>query len=338
MFSVVSAVISRRKNTLMTAYATGVVCGLQVEFFVRGRNCNYDKMHIVLLILLVLFNPCVSKADEKGFSFIYAADSPGKIVIFDSDGKSAWEYPAEMARDVWKLPNGNVLFPYNLDYNSKINDGMSGVMEVTPDKKVVLDIKTKGQVFTCQRLPNGETLVGAASQGKLLIFDGKGSITKSITVRNKPGHSCMRYARALSNGNFIVAEESARAVREYSAAEDLIREFKVDFPPFGVVRLENGNTVISGKASIVELDSHGKEVWRLSAAEVPLLGVRWFAGFQVLPNGNLFVCNAGGRIPFFEITRDTNKRMIWQSKDKDSGIPVGHGIQRLDSCLQNPLK
>lgn len=298
-------------------------------------------MHLIFRLLslcFVFYSLGSCHAAETGFSFIYAAESPGRIVVFDNNGEIAWEYPAEMARDVWKLSNGNVLFPYNLNYNSRTNDGVSGVMEVTPDKKVVLDIKTKGQVFTCQRLSNGETLIGAASQGKLLIFDKNGNIARSITVKNKPGHSCMRYARVLANGNFIVAEESAGAVREYSADGNLAGEFKVDFPPFGVVRLENGNTVISGKASIVELDSHGKEVWRLSAGEVPQLGVRWFAGFQVLPDGNLFVCNAGGKIPFFEITRDRNKRMIWQSKDKDAGIPVGHGIQRLDCDLQNPLK
>jgi len=295
-------------------------------------------MHIVLLIFLALFHPCVSKVAEAGFSFIYAAENPGRIVIYDSDGSIAWEYPAEMARDVWKLPNGNVLFPYNPDYSGKINDGRSGVLEVTPDKNVVLDIKTTGQVFTCQRMPNGETLVGAASQGKLLIFDKNGNIVRSITVKNKPGHSCMRYARALKNGNFIVAEESAGAVREYSADGNVVKELKVDFPPFGTVRLENGNTVVSGKNSIVELEPGGKEVWRLNADEVPQLGIRWFAGFQVLPNGNLFICNAGGKIPFFEITRDREKRIVWQSEDKDSGIPVGHGIQRLDSDLKNPAK
>lgn len=298
-------------------------------------------MHLVIRYLLLCFICCslsAVHAADASLSFIYAAEKPGKIIIYDGNGAVAWEYPAEMARDVWRLPGGNVLFPYNFNYNSKTNDGSSGVMEVTPDKKVVLDIKTTGQVFTCQRLPNGETLVGAASQGKLLVFDGKGNITRSITVRNRPGHSCMRYARALVNGNFIVAEESAGAVREYSSDGNLVREFKVDFPPFGVVRLENGNTVVSGRNAVVELDPTGKELWRLNAAEVPQLGIRWFAGFQVLANGNLFVCNAGGTIPFFEITRNKEKRIVWQSKDKESGIPLGHGIQRLDSSLINPAK
>ena len=51
-------------------------------------------------------------------------------------------------------------------------------------------------------------------------------------------------------------------------------------------------------------------------------------GIQALPNGNIFICNAGGKVPFFEITRD--KRITWQSELGQPSIPVGHGIHRLD--------
>jgi|GEM_PF-376286 len=257
-------------------------------------------------------------------SFLYAAEGAKTVCIYDN-GKVTWEYPAEMCRDAWRLPNGNVLFAYNKDYNSRHNDNPSGVMEVTPEKKVVFHFQTTGQVWSCQRLADGNTLVGAASQGKLLIVDPKGAVVKTITLKNNPGHSCLRYARGLANGNFLVAEESAKAVREYDGDGRLVREFAVDFPTFGCVRLPSGNTVISGKSAVMEVDENGKTVWRLDAAEVPQLGIRWFASVQVLPNGNLFVCNAGGTVPVFEIGRD--KRVVWQT---ETALPIGHGVQRLD--------
>ena len=40
---------------------------------------------------------------------LYAAEGAHKIIRYGSDGKVTWEYPAEMARDVWALPNHNVL-------------------------------------------------------------------------------------------------------------------------------------------------------------------------------------------------------------------------------------
>lgn len=53
--------------------------------------------------------------------------------------------------------------------------------------------------------------------------------------------------------------------------------------------------------------------------------IRWFAGLQVQPSGNLFVCNAGGKVGFLEITRE--EQVVWQSRGE---VPLGHGIQRLD--------
>ena len=268
---------------------------------------------------------------------LYAAEGASKILIYDRAGQIAWEYPAPMARDVWRLPNGHVLFCYNERYQGHRHDNPSGVMEVTPDKQVVFHFATTGQVWSCQRLANSNTLVGAASQGKLLEVNPQGVVGKTITVRNPPGHSCMRYARGLANGHFIVAEESAGMVREYGADGACVREFAVAFPPFAAVRLSDGHTVISGRTAVVEVDAAGKTVWRLDAAEVPQLGIRWFTGIQVLPDGHLLVCNAGGKVVFFEITRDPAKQIVWQSNIGPSTIPLGHGIQRLDLTDRDPV-
>ena len=127
--------------------------------------------------------------------FLFAAEGAKKIIRYGRDGTIAWDYPAEMARDVWQLPGGNVLFCYNEHYDSHRHDNPSGVMEVTPDRKVVFQFATTGQVWSCQRLGDGNTLVGAASQGKLLVVNPQGAIVREIKVLNTPGHSCLRNAR-----------------------------------------------------------------------------------------------------------------------------------------------
>ena len=266
-------------------------------------------------------------AQDRFRPIIYAAEGARKIIRYDSDGKVAWEYPAEMSRDVWALPNGNALFCFNRQYDGGKHDNPSGVMEVTPDQKVVLSFSTTGQVWSCQRMADGNTLVGAASQGKLLVINPEAKIIKSIQVLNPPGHSCLRNARQLENGHFLVAEESAHAAREYSAEGKLVRDIKLAFAPYSVVRLENGHTVICGEQTIIELDPSDKIVWSMKGEDLPELGIRWFAGIQVLPNKNLFVCNAGGKVPFLEISPD--KRVVWQSPSSLT-IPLGHGIQRLE--------
>ncbi len=276
-----------------------------------------------------MLNPLASVSAEGVFpSFIYAAEGAKKIIEFGSDGQVAWEYPAEMSRDVWKLANGNVLFCVNREYNSARHDNPSAVIEVTRDKKVAWQFWTTGQVWSCQRLSDGRTLIGAASQGKLLLISPAGKIVMEIKVRNKPGHSCMRNARQVAGGNFLVAEESDHAAREYSPEGKLLREIKVKFAPYSVVRLDNGNTVICGQQSMVEVDRFDKITWALEGAEIPGMGIRWFAGIEALPNGNIFIANAGGKVPFLEVTRA--RKIAWQSGPGDPPFPLGHGIQRLD--------
>jgi hypothetical protein len=259
---------------------------------------------------------------------LYAAEGAKKIVEYAKDGTVAWECPAEMSRDAWKLPNGNVLFCYNDGYNSGKNDNPGGVREVDRERKVVFEFKTTGQVWSCQRLADGNTLVGAASQGKLLIVSPKGEVVRSIPLKNAPGHSCIRNARQIANGNILVAEESAKAVREYAPDGALVREIRVNFAPYSAVRLPDGNTLACGQQAMVEIDPAGKETWSLKGADLPALGVRWFAGIQVLPGGSVFVCNAGGKVPFFEVNRD--RQVVWQCDPATTPIPMGHGVQRLD--------
>ena len=217
------------------------------------------------------------------FSFLFAAEGVGEILRYAADGTIEWEYPAPMSRDVWQLPSGNALFCYNERYDARKDDNPSGVMEVTPDRRIVFHFQTTGQVWSCQRLADGTTLVGAASQGKLLIVSPEGKIVREIKLVNRPGHSCLRNARQIAGGHFLVAEESARAVREYDAEGKLLREIKVPFMPYSALRLPDGHTLICGQQSMVEVDAQDKVVWTLEGKELPQLGIRWFAGLQVLP-------------------------------------------------------
>jgi hypothetical protein len=305
--------------------------GLSLAFCGRRWAIRILPVSIRTAALLVLANGLwlapSGLAAENFRPLLYAAEGAKKIIRYGADGQVLWAYPAEMARDVWALPNSNVLFCFNRDYDSGRHDNPSGVMEVTPDRRIVFSFSTTGQVWSCQRLADGTTLVGAASQGRLLVVSPEARVIKTIQVSSTPGHSCMRSARQTANGHFLVAEESAHVVREYGAEGNLLREIKLSFAPFSVVRLENGNTVICGQQTIVEVDPADNILWSIKGNDLPELGIRWFAGIQVLPNGNVFVCNAGGKVPFLEISPD--KRIVWRSPSA-LNIPFGHGIQRLD--------
>src|SRR5512133_3130308 len=167
------------------------------------------KVHAALVFALSLWLAHTIMAAEqvaKFPPFLYAAEGAGKIIQYGPEGNVVWEYPAEMARDVWALPNGNVLFCFNREYNPARNDNPSGVTEVSANKKVVFSFSTTGQVWSCQRLANGNTLIGAASQGKLLVVNPEAKIVKAIP---------------------------------YTAEAKLVWEKKLAFAPYSVLRLGN---------------------------------------------------------------------------------------------------
>ncbi|GHT27324.1 hypothetical protein FACS18942_06450 [Planctomycetales bacterium] len=279
----------------------------------------------VVLFLCFLVAACLGE-ERIPYEIVYTNGQGKKIERYSQEGRIVWDYPADLSWDVSLLQDGNILFCYNKDYDSKKHDNPSGVLEITPDKKIVFEYKTTGQVFSCVRLPNGNTVVGAGSQGKLLIVDKKGNLAKEITLKNTPGHSCMRYVRVCRNGDFLVAEESAKKVRRYDADSKLVREISLPYTPFGLAELPNDNILISGRSGIREIAPDDTVVWEFKAADFPELGIRWCAGIELLQNGNILVVNAGGTVRLFEVARTSTPKIVWQVDPNHLKIPAGHGI------------
>ena len=279
------------------------------------------KKHLIICSFLAV-HLHVSAEEPRMVPALFATES--KIVRFNKEGEITWQVESGVARDVWQLSNGNVLFPFNF------KPGLAGgVREVTPEGKVVWEFKTKGWVLSCQRLPNGSTLVGASSRCALLIVNPTGEIINEIKVKStRPHKHSLTMARQLENGNFLVAEESSSLVREYSPDGKVAWEIQTPFRPFSVIRADNGNTFFSGKDGIIEVNPAKEIVWQLTKKDVANMGPRWFAGIQIRANGNIMVCNAGGKVPFYEVNRD--KKVVWQASMTRKEAEAGHSIFLLD--------
>jgi hypothetical protein len=257
----------------------------------------------------------------------YTSEEDKKIVRYDHKGQVTWEYPAEIARDILLLPNNNILFCYNNNYDARKSGNQSGVIEVTPDKRIVFEYKTTGQVFSCARLANGDTAISASSQAKILIVDAKGNLKKEIITKSKPGHSSLRQVRGCKNGDILIAEELAKVVRRYDAQGNVVREIPMPYTPFGIIEKEDGNIIICGRSGVREVALDGKVVWDFVAKEHPQLGIRWCTGIELLSNGNILVANSGGKIRLFEINVSSGKpEIVWQVEPENLKLSLGHGV------------
>jgi len=287
-----------------------------------------------VLFLLLIFTGIIQNMDAQTtmkHSFACTDYTQGIVCVFSAEGKLVWQYPAENCNDLSALPNGNLLF----------NTG-KGVKEVTYDKKIVFSYESKSEIYACQRLANGNTFIGECNSGFLLEVSPNGQIVKKIKLLHDGvdgGHLFMRNARKLDNGNYLAAHIGQDKVCEYDSVGHLLREIPVKGGPHSVIRLPNGNTVIScsdhnGEPRIVEVDNSNAIVWQITKNELPGIELKFMSGMELQQNGNLVLTNWLGHNQFgkapqaFEITRD--KRVIWVYNDH-SILKTMSNIQILDS-------
>lgn len=249
--------------------------------------------------------------NQRGpYAFLATSHSLKKIYIINEKGEMVWDYPAANPQDVWMLANGNILTTH-----------IRGVQEVTRDRKIVWEFKVESpnEVPTCQPLPDGNVLIGIVGECRLVEVNREGKIVHEVKLgtTEKNPHAQFRMCRKTPEGTYLVPFTAEGAVREYDAAGKVLREFPRVPCPVGVLRLPNGNTLISAGGAVTEYDAEDNTVWRIDAEWLPDIQFGTLAGIQRMPNGNTVVCNwnardTGDRVGahIFEVTPD--KRIVWQ--------------------------
>ena len=277
-------------------------------------------MTLLRTTVFVVLVSIAMKAQSAEIQHEYLCSDIGAKSVFkvSAEGQILWAYPALQCADAWLLPNGNVLMSFT-DAKGRGKIANRGAREVSPDKKVVWEYRTKSEVWSCQRLPDGNTLVAECSAKRLIEVDKESKIVKAIPVQSKSGgHGVMRLARKLDNGHYLVGHLNDKAVREYDGEGKLLREIAVPGVAFVGVRLPNGNTLIGYKNGVIEVDPQDKTVWHLTQEDLPDLKLYWICNLQRLPNGNTVVNNwyihkrRADSTPFFEVTPE--KKVVWRAK------------------------
>jgi len=267
-------------------------------------------MKSVAILALLAAGVAFGEGVEGTLDAPVLATGGGRVLQISPKGDVVWENKAGNVHDVWQLPNGNVMFA----------DG--NITEVTRDHKVVFEYKPEiqkgGGAYACQRLPNGNTVVGENASGRVVEVDKDGKVVFSFMTRfdSKNDHHHMRMVRKLDNGNYLVCHSGDNLVREYKPDGSTAWEKKTKALAFAAVRLPSGNTLVSTLNQVTEYDKDGNEVWEFKNTDIPGVTIRNITGIQVLPNGNLVMgCYSaydkdGQGTGMFEITRD--KKLVWR--------------------------
>jgi hypothetical protein len=276
---------------------------------------------------------CADEPTHPGYRVL--AQDKGHVAIVGRDGKIEWEVECKHnSHDIALLPNGNLLL-----HTTPVT-----VVEMTPKKEVVWKYEAKPkegykgrvEVHAFQRLADGNTMVAESGNRRIVEVNKDGKIVKEVAliVKKPDPHRDTRMVRKLDSGNYLVCHEGDGCVREYDGTGKVVWEYALDLggrpasnghgpeghgtDVYGALRLQNGNTVISGGNNnrVLEVDAKGKIVWSIDQKELPGITLAWVTTLHALPNGNLIVgnCHAGPDNPqLFEVTRE--KKVVWKFTD-----------------------
>jgi hypothetical protein len=238
----------------------------------------------------------------KGLTLICDFNGAGKFAggrIWEcaKDGKMRWEIGGDLGGpvDAQVLPGGRVLIA---EHN------VSRVTERDRDGKVLWSQQTNGNTVSCQRLPNGNTLIATLNEIVEVTRDKK-------PVYKIPGTKGQIWSAYKGKDGKILCA-AGNDVVEYDSTGKELRSVQVGGMGGwgGADRMPNGNLLVAkfSQNEVAEVDWTGKVLWKAAANGVTYA--------QHLPNGNVLVTSLGGKY-VAEIDRDGKE--VW--KQTTAGQP-----------------
>jgi hypothetical protein len=248
-----------------------------------------------------------------------------------------WYIPVPPGRDMQLVGNGRVLIGTGAGYEER---------EIATGKKLY-ELSSFPGTVAARRLRNGNTLLtGVNWQGKqgivLVEVNEEGIVQHLITY---PGFDYVRLVRETASGNFLVTADNT--VFEGNSSGSIVWQVKItgaDKPhAWQALRLANGKTVISsGFAKNFQIfGADGKLVDTISGPA----GVKpnFYAGFQILSNGNYVVTNWQGHGPKFgasgtQVLEYTPAgKLVWSWQQDPAKFSSLQGVIVLDGLDINSL-
>jgi outer membrane protein assembly factor BamB len=268
---------------------------------------------LTAVILLALMALCPG-GEAPDRAFLCCDHNGGQVCVVAADGSILWRMTAKSPQDCWKLPNGNILFCH-----------VGGAIEADQDQKIVWEYKAppKTECHACQPLPDGNVMVVECGTSRIVEVDRTGVVVKEIklTTTTTEVHNQFRGTRKLANGHYLVCFKGEHKIVKLDGDGKVLREIPAPGDVHEVLALPGGHLLITcgDGHRVVELNDDGKTVWELQENDIPGNPLRLMAGCQVLPNGNIVLCNylghgfIGKQPQVFEITRD--KKLVWSFGD-----------------------
>lgn len=297
----------------------------------------YLLLHTVFIS--VIFTSCSSSRNVNSKLPVYGErklllrdEGLSQLSYIDLANPSAnWYVPVPAGRDLQPVGNGRVLIGTGNGYEER---------EIATGKKV-FELTTFTGTIAARRLRNGNTLLtGFNWQNKkgivLVELDKSNNILRQV---NFPEYNYVRLVRETVQGNFLITSDNI--VFEGTPDGRIIWKATVvgmaKPHAWQAFRLGDGRTVVStGYAKNLQIFSADGKITD-SISGPPEVNPDFYAGFQILTNGNYVVANWQGHGPSMGargvqvLEYSPQGKLVWQWKQDPAKFSSIQGLIVLDN-------
>lgn len=303
-------------------------------------------LQVIVSFVLLVFSNCRS---QKSITGSLSSDYSSRRLLLRDEGmcqlsyldmanpNTNWHVPIPEGRDLQLVGSGRVLIGIGTGYEER---------EITTGKKLH-ELTTYPGTISARRLKNGNTILTGLNwlgkSGIVLVEVDSSGISKRLI--NYPGFDYVRLVRETPLGNFLIT--SNKTVFEGNDKGAIVWQAKIigtDKPhAWQALRLKNGKTVVSsGYAKNFQIfKKDGKVADTIGGpAEVK---PNFYAGFQILSNGNYIVTNWQGHGKKFGaigtqlLEYTPNGKLAWSWQQDAARFSSLQGVIVLDGLDVNLL-
>ena len=261
----------------------------------KGSFYNKALLPVIFFLLLTTHFTTANAQSTAGYThrkLLLRDEGISQLSLVDlTNPANNWYTPIPTGRDMQLVGNGRVLVGTGNGYEEH---------EITTGKKVYELTNYPGTV-AARRLRNGNTILTGVNwmekKGIVLVEVDPTGLTKNIIVY--PGFDYVRLVRETASGNFLITANNV--LFEGNKNGDIVWKAVIGDAEkthaWQALRLGNGQTIVStGYAKKLELFStDGKQLDTITGPAS--VNPNFFAGFQILANGNYIVANWQGHGP-----------------------------------------
>lgn len=288
------------------------------------------KLYLLLSLGLTLALPVFSQVEHR--KLLLRDEGTSQLAYIDiANPSDNWYIKVPYGRDMQLVGQGRVLIGTGDGYEERLISNGEKVYELTSYPGTI----------SARRLRNGNTLLVGANwqeqEGIVLVeVDSTGSVQRKIVY---PGFKYVRLVRETPSGTFLVTANNN--VFEGDAKGNVLWKAEVkghDNPhAWQAVRIGQGQTLLTSgyAANIQVLKKNGSAVITTITGPEEV-HPHFYAGFQILPNGNIVVINWQGHgtengnkgVQLLEYT--PKGKLVWSWKQDPSKLSSMHAVIVLD--------